>query len=77
METPRYRRSDETLRETLKMICDFVWSGRTKATGHFWSIPVDYERDFDCILSDAIEELESRREAMKKAGISIAPWDEI
>ena len=72
----RYRRSRETLDKTLSMLCNFVWSGRTRVDDHMWSIPVDAERDFDCILSDAIHELEARREVMRGAGMTLADWDE-
>lgn len=51
------------LRKTLSMLCHFVWHRQTRPGEHMWSIPVDRERDFDCILSDAIDELEARRAA--------------
>ena len=35
-----------------------------------WSIPLDRERDFDCILSDAIRELEDRRVAIIPRGVA-------
>lgn len=39
-----------------------IWNGgRTKPGQHLWSIPVDKERDFDCILTDAIDELVALR----------------
>ena len=74
-DVKRYRRSHDLLQEKLKMLCDFVWSGGNRRTGHFWSIPADRRRDFDCILSDGIEELEDRRKAMAEAGMTIEPWD--
>jgi hypothetical protein len=51
----------EQLRATLSMLCHFIWHRHTRPGEHMWSIPVDKERDFDCILSDAISELEHRR----------------
>ena len=33
---------------------------------HLWSIPVDKERDFDSMFSDAFSELEWRRAAMSE-----------
>ena len=51
------QRSEELLRATLLMLCHFIWYRQTRPGEHLWSIPVDRERDFDCILSDAITEL--------------------
>lgn len=48
-------------RVVLSMLCNFIWTRRLRDGEHLWSIPVDDRRDFDCILSDAIEELLSRR----------------
>ena len=53
---PYQKRSIEQLRATLSMLCNFVWTGRMRPGEHMWTIPVDLERDFDCILSDAIVE---------------------
>ena len=52
-------RSIELLRSTLSMLCHF--DRRLRQGEHLWSIPVDTTRDFDCILSDAILELEELR----------------
>lgn len=58
---PIRERDIALLRKTLSMLCHFVWHKTTRPGEHMWSIPVDRERDFDCILSDAIDELERRR----------------
>ena len=56
------QRPIKQLRDTLSMLCDVLWNGgKTKPGQHLWTIPVDHERDFDCILSDAIDELERLR----------------
>jgi hypothetical protein len=52
------------LRSVLKTLCNFVWNGRLEAGEHLWSIPANPERDFDIILSDAIDELEEQRQAL-------------
>ena len=41
-----------------------------------WSIPADPRRDFDCILSDSIKELEDRRKAMQAANMTLPEWDD-
>jgi hypothetical protein len=56
-ETPPRRRDEALLRKTVSTLCHFIWHRRTRPGDHLWSIPVDKERDFDCILSDAIDEL--------------------
>ena len=60
---PAQERSIEQLRATLSMLTHFVWSKQLRPGEHMWSIPVDRERDFDCILSDAIDELKAWRDA--------------
>jgi hypothetical protein len=65
---PRFYRSEELLRSTLSMLCHFVWHKQLRQGEHMWSIPVDFERDFDCIFSDAISELVARRKAEESAG---------
>jgi hypothetical protein len=62
--TPFRPRSEEELRATLSMLCHFVWHGQTRPGEHMWSIPLDKERDFDCILSDGIGELVATRAAL-------------
>lgn len=62
-ETPRRFRTEEQLRNVLSMLCHFVWYRKSRPGDHFWSIPVDRERDFDCILSDALDELVEWRAA--------------
>jgi hypothetical protein len=55
-------RDEQLLLDTVSMLCDVMWNGgRTKPGQHVWSIPVDQERDFDCILHDAIVELSDLR----------------
>ena len=72
----QYRRSHLRLNATLGMICRFVWSGSRDPGDHFWSIPADPRRDFDCILADAICELRDRRNAMAAAGMK-SPWGDL
>lgn len=59
----RMFRTEEQLRNVVSMLCHFVWHRQVRPGDHLWSIPVDYERDFDCILSDAISELVEWRQA--------------
>jgi len=56
-------RSLEQLRATVSMLANYIWTKQTRPGEHMWSIPVDQERDWDCILSDAIDELEALRAA--------------
>ena len=78
-----FRRSIETLRSTVSTLCDHIWNGRDRGLRgpHLWTIPVDSRRDFDCILMDAIDELDARRAAMRDAGevrgISLPEWDDL
>lgn len=51
------RRDERLLRDTLSMLCNFVWTRQLRPGEHLWSIPADQERDFDFIISDAIAEL--------------------
>lgn len=60
----RYERSPKLLRDTLSMLCHYVWHKTLRDGEHLWSIPVDQRRDFDCILADAIEELVEKRAAL-------------
>lgn len=72
------KRSIQLLRDTLSMLCHFIWYRETRPGEHLWSIPVDQQRDFDCILSDAIDELEHFRAAGGPSGwqpIETAPKD--
>lgn len=57
------QRSIEELRNVVSMLCHFICHRQTRPGDHLWSIPVDPERDFDCILTDAIDELERLRAA--------------
>lgn len=61
LSAPAPKRSIALLRKTLSMLCHFIWHRQMRPGEHLWSIPVDKERDFDCILSDAIDELERLR----------------
>ena len=58
-------RSIAQLRQTLQVLCNFIWNGKLATGEHLWSLPADPERDFDIILSDAIDELEQRRTAFR------------
>lgn len=49
------------LQSTLSMLCNYVWSKQLRPGEHMWTIPVDEERDFDCIFADAISELAELR----------------
>ena len=62
---PYQKRPMKQLRATLSMLCNFIWTRELRPGEHIWTIPVDLERDFDMILSDAIDELEELREAAK------------
>ena len=70
MSNPREwkERPIEQLHRTLSMLCNYVWTKQLRAGEHLWTIPVDAERDFDCILHDAIAELKWRRDTMAAAG---------
>ena len=70
-----FKRSEELLVDTLSLVCRAVWNKGAPVGIHLWSIPVDYRRDFDCILADAIDELVARRAAMQSHGIELTEWD--
>ena len=70
----RYKRPIATLNKVLSMLCGTVWHKESKSGEHVWSIPVDPYRDFDCILSDAIAELEWRRTLMGDVDESDETW---
>lgn len=57
---PRVR-DEKLLRDTVSMLANFVWTKKLRQGEHMWSIPADQERDFDCILIDAIDELVALR----------------
>lgn len=66
---PYKQRTEAELRRTLSMLCNFIWTRHMRPGEHMWSIPVDRDRDFDCILTDAIDELlELRKVAALRAG---------
>ncbi len=71
-EVPRRFRTEKQLRDTVSMLAHCMWYGKPRPGDHVWSIPVDQERDFDCILSDAIDELVELRAVAKarEAGCS-------
>lgn len=56
-------RSERQLWDSLKLVCETMWNGKPPRGAHVWTIPVDPDRDFDCILADAIQELIERRRA--------------
>lgn len=56
------------LRHMLGVLCRTVWDQRVPSGEHLWSIPVDKERDFDCMFSDAFDELEHLRAARASVG---------
>src|SRR5438105_13923311 len=53
----RRERTEQQLRGVISTLAHFIWNKQTRPGDHIWSIPVDEERDWDCILSDAIDEL--------------------
>ncbi len=61
------QRDIELLNRTLSMLCNYIWTKDLRPGEHLWSIPVDQERDFDCILRDAIKELAARRAITPRA----------
>lgn len=50
-------------RHMLSVVCDALWNGGKSRGQHLWSIPVDKDRDFDCLFSAAFDELERLRAA--------------
>ncbi len=62
---PYRTRTIEQLRGALQTACDVIWNrGTHKVNQHVWTIPVDQERDFDCILGDGIAELATLRQSL-------------
>ena len=59
----RRHRTEQQLRDTLSMLAEIVWTGTARPGAHVWSIPPDEERDWDCILHDAVDELLELRTA--------------
>jgi hypothetical protein len=59
-------RSEDELRRTLSMLTHFIWHKELRPGEHLWSIPTDRERDFDCILADAIDELVYLRKSVNE-----------
>jgi hypothetical protein len=75
VEAKQFReRPIEQLRAVLSMLCHFIWTRQTRPGEYMWSIPVDKDRDFDCILSDAIDELEYRRSVSRPGGAAPGEW---
>jgi hypothetical protein len=64
---PIRQRSVEQLHATISTLCNFIWTKQLRPGEHLWSIPTDTERDFDCILSDAVNELIALRTALATA----------
>lgn len=72
-EAPYRHRTIEELQKALRVVCDTIWYGGKPTGDHLWSIPVDQERDFDCILSDGIAELAELRKRLASAPPDPAP----
>lgn len=68
LETPKLIRQRDiaALRDMLGVVCRVVWGERVPGK-HLWSIPVDEDRDFDVMFSDAFDELEQLRAARATA----------
>ena len=66
-------RTIEALREALQRFCDSAWNRGARV--RIFTIPVDDERDADCILSDGISELEHLRALVRaqRAALEAAP----
>jgi hypothetical protein len=66
ISTDRQHRTAEELREALGRMCEAVWCRtRGSALPTVFTIPVDHERDADCILADGITELLALRERVE------------
>lgn len=66
-------RTVQELRGALSMVGQIIWNGGKPRSGeHVWSIPVDQERDFDCILGDGISELIELRARAERAESALA-----
>ena len=68
----RAPREIELLRKTLAMLAHFIWNGKIKPGEPLWTLPADRERDWDFILSDAIDELEKSRNRVTAQAARIA-----
>lgn len=62
---PTIHRTERQMYDTLSMLCHLVWHKTPPPGAHVWSIPVNEERDFDCILYDAVAELVQLRTATR------------
>lgn len=62
---PTIHRTEQQMYDTLSMLCHLVWHKTPPPGAHVWSIPVNEERDFDCILYDAVAELVQLRAATR------------
>ena len=60
----RKHRTTVEARKALSNFCKAAWGDR--AGIHIFTIPVDNERDADCILSDVIEERDRLRAAIER-----------
>src|SRR6185295_7908141 len=63
---PTRQRTEEEIRRVLEMLTHFIWYRQQRPGDHFWTIPVDENRDFDCILYDVLAELLASRLALAK-----------
>jgi hypothetical protein len=63
---PIRHRAPDLVSATLRKVCHFVWHGTApEDDSHMWSIPVDEERDWDCILGDVIRERDALHAATR------------
>lgn len=53
----------EQLHHIIGVVARTVWDQKVPAGEHLWTIPADPKRDFDCLLSAAVDELAQWREA--------------
>lgn len=67
-------RTMESLRDALQRFCDAAWN--RGQSPHIFTIPVDDDRDADCILSDGISELEHLRGLVRaqRAALEAIEW---
>lgn len=65
MRELRRRRTTEEARQALSNFCKAVGTAGDKRV-HIFTIPLDEERDADCILSDVITERDLLRQALEE-----------
>lgn len=76
-QVSRRERDIKQLRDIVSMLANFIWTKQLRPGEHLWSIPADRERDFDLILSDAIDELEQRRKEASAGSDAPPRWQDI